>query len=159
MGLRVYRSDDRHPIERSLNDGRLIAPSARRYADATVQPGVRYRYTLGVVDANGSELRSQTTEIESTVHSVALFQNHPNPFNPTTSIRFSVPKRAHVTLQIFNAEGKLITTLISRVIDPGLQEIEWDGRDGRGHTTGSGVYFYRLEAGGQILSRKMILIK
>ena len=93
------------------------------------------------------------------MHPTALFQNHPNPFNPTTRIRFSVPKETYVTLQIFNAEGKLITTLISGLVDPGLQEIEWDGRNSGGHPASSGVYFYRLAAGGQPLSRKMILIK
>jgi hypothetical protein len=159
VGFRIYRSDDRSPIERRLDEGWAIEPSARRYTDTTVQHGVRYRYTLGVVDADGSEVRSQTTEIKSPAYSMALFQNQPNPFNPTTRVRFSVPKKTYVTLQIFNLEGKLITQLISKVVDTGLQELEWDGRDERGHPMASGVYFYRLEAGGIILSRKMILIK
>jgi hypothetical protein len=158
-GFRIYRSDDRTPIERRLGGDALIVPSAQRYNDTTVQPGMRYRYSLGVVDANGGEIRSSTTEIDSRVPTTALFQNHPNPFNPTTSIRFSAPEKTHVTLKIFNAEGKLIATLIDGVVDPGVQEIEWDGRDGNGHPVGSGIYFYRLDAGGRPLSGKMTLVK
>jgi hypothetical protein len=90
---------------------------------------------------------------------VALLQNQPNPFNPTTRIRFSVAERTHVTLRVFNAEGGLVATLLRGTVEPGVREVQWDGRDDRGLPAGSGVYFCRLEADGQAATRKMILDK
>ena len=158
-GFRIYRRDERDPIERRLDTGGIIARSVRRYSDTTVQPGVRYRYTLAVVVADGGEVRSRAVEVQVPVLSVALLQNQPNPFNPATRIRFSVPQKAHVVLRVFDLEGKLIVTLIRETVDPGLHELEWDGRNGRGQEVGTGVYFYRLEAAGQVRSRKMVLLK
>ena len=159
VGFRIYRSDEGAPIERTLNESGLVVPTAQRYTDTTVQPGMRYGYTVGVIAADGSEVRSQTIEIQSTVCPLVLFQNHPNPFNPTTRIRFSVPQRSRVALRIFDAEGKLITVLINRVMDPGLQEIEWNGRHRSGHSAASGVYFYQLKGGNRTLTKKMVLLK
>lgn len=158
-GFRVYRSDNRDPAERRIDNGELIASSLRRYLDTAILPGVRYRYTLGVVDWTGGEWRSPTIEIEAALAALELSQNYPNPFNPATRIRFCLPKKANVTLQVFNADGKLVTTLMNGVREPGPQEIEWDGRNGHGQPVSSGVYFCRLEVGGRQLSRKMILLK
>ena len=99
------------------------------------------------------------SQVNLGAHAVVLHQNHPNPFNPTTSIRFVVPKRAHVNLAIANATGKVIATLLNRAVAPGPQEVEWDGRDGSGRPTASGVYFYRLKIGDEVFTRKMMLVK
>jgi hypothetical protein len=90
-----------------------------------------------------------------------LAQNHPNPFNPNTTIRIAIPGPAAepVTLRVFDAGGRLVATLYSGRLDPGYHDLHWDGRDGRGVPVGSGVYVYRAEIGRTVLTRKMALLK
>jgi hypothetical protein len=88
-----------------------------------------------------------------------LYQNYPNPFNPATNIAFTVPAKAHTNLSIFNIEGRLVKTLVDSEFDGGLKTVSWDGRDARGNPVSSGVYFYRLRAGGDVMTKKMILLK
>lgn len=90
---------------------------------------------------------------------VQLNQNHPNPFNPSTDITFSLPHRQHVALQIFDARGLLIRTLLDGEAEPGIQTIHWNGRNNQGGSVPSGLYFYKLESGQQQQVRKMALIK
>ncbi|HEX5133446.1 MAG TPA: FlgD immunoglobulin-like domain containing protein [Candidatus Krumholzibacteria bacterium] len=88
-----------------------------------------------------------------------LAQNVPNPFNPTTSISFTLAAREHVTLAIYDAGGALVNTLVDEVRPAGANDVQWDGRDARGNTMSSGVYFYRLTSNGKTESKKMTLLK
>jgi len=88
-----------------------------------------------------------------------LLQNVPNPFNPTTTIRFDLPARSRVTLTVFDVNGRLIRVLVDRDLDAGTRSVTWDGRDSMGRSAASGVYFYRLETPNYGESRKMILLK
>ena len=88
-----------------------------------------------------------------------LAQNVPNPFNPSTSIAFTLSSREHVTVAIYDASGALVRTLLDEVRPAGDHDVQWDGRDGRGHVMSSGVYFYRMTAGGSTESKKMTLLK
>jgi len=88
-----------------------------------------------------------------------LFQNFPNPFNPTTNIEFALTKAADVKLEIFNVVGQKVQTLVSSQMQPGIYSVTWDGRDSRGSSVVSGVYLYRLVAGNTVQTKKMILLK
>jgi hypothetical protein len=90
-----------------------------------------------------------------------LAQNHPNPFNPTTKIQYSIRERAHVTLVIFNVAGQLVRTLVDEGQTPrqGGYTIRWNGLDNNGESVASGVYFYRLRTGSFVETRKMVLLK
>ncbi len=88
-----------------------------------------------------------------------LAQCYPNPFNPTTTIRYSLPRRADVTLAVFNALGQKIATLVSGSRPAGSHQAVWDGTNANGDEVSAGVYFYRLEAGDFVASRKMVLLK
>jgi len=91
---------------------------------------------------------------------ITLDQNYPNPFNPATTIRFTVgPGAAHVTLKVYNLLGQEIRTLIDEVRPAGPGSVVWDGRDRHGREVGSGVFFYRLQAGVDVQTRKMLLLK
>jgi hypothetical protein len=98
------------------------------------------------------------TTVSSEYHTLPstfrLHQNYPNPFNPGTIIRFDVPERAHVTLEIFNSLGQLVATLADGDKSPGIHETAFDG-------TGlpSGIYVYRIRAGAHTEVRQMILVK
>lgn len=88
-----------------------------------------------------------------------LAQNVPNPFNPSTSIAFTLSTREHVTVAVYDANGRLVRTLVDEVRHAGVHDVPWDGRDARGQSVSSGVYFYRMTAGGISESRKMTLLK
>ncbi len=83
-----------------------------------------------------------------------LEQNYPNPFNPATTIAFSLPAGAPVSLKIYNVMGQEMATLVERQLPAGNYQITWQARN-----LPSGVYFYRLQAGGQVEVRKMLLAK
>ena len=90
----------------------------------------------------------------------ALAQNYPNPFNPATTIRFSVREKARVQLKIYNVAGQLVTTLVDRVVEGGLEHaVDWDGRNDAGARVATGVYFYRMTAPDFTRTRKMVLLK
>jgi hypothetical protein len=89
----------------------------------------------------------------------ALYQNHPNPFNPTTEISFDLPEAANARLVIYNIMGQRVVTLVDRFTEAGTHSVTWNSTDDQGHRVGSGVYFYRLEAGAFVDTKKMILLK
>ncbi|MBU0475792.1 MAG: T9SS type A sorting domain-containing protein [Bacteroidetes bacterium] len=83
-----------------------------------------------------------------------LSQNYPNPFNPTTKIQFSVPSQSHVTLNVFNILGQKVATLVNGVKASGNYEVNFDAAK-----LSTGIYIYRLEAGNNIITKKMTLLK
>ena len=83
----------------------------------------------------------------------ALFQNHPNPFNPGTTIRYELPKATFVSLRIFNALGQEVAVLVDEHEEAGQHQVVWNGK------APSGIYFYRLQAGAYMETKKMILVK
>jgi len=89
----------------------------------------------------------------------ALYQNVPNPFNPSTSIRYSLRSASTVTVVVFDAAGRRVRTLLDATMPAGVHDITWDGYDHTGNRVASGVYFYRLEAGAFTQTRKMVLLK
>jgi hypothetical protein len=88
-----------------------------------------------------------------------LYQNFPNPFNPTTVIRYELPKTERLKISIYNPLGQRIRTLINAWKNAGKYEIDWDGSNDKGEPVQSGIYFYRLEVGPFSKTRKMILIR
>ncbi|MCB1184589.1 endonuclease [bacterium] len=88
-----------------------------------------------------------------------LFQNAPNPFNPSTTIRYELPAAGVVDLRIYDVAGRLVRALHHGVESAGPQEKTWLGRDERGQPVASGVYFYRLVAGDEVQTRRMLLAK
>jgi hypothetical protein len=89
-----------------------------------------------------------------------LYQNVPNPFNPTTVIRYDVPAGGgKVTLRVYDVSGKLVRTLVDGVESPGQKSARWDGANERGEHAASGVYFYRMTAPGYVEKRKMVFLQ
>lgn len=83
-----------------------------------------------------------------------FYENYPNPFNPSTKIKFDIPKSSLVKLAVYDVLGKEIAVLLDRQLSPGTYEAEWDGSN---YT--SGIYYYRLTAGDYSEAKKMILLK
>jgi len=90
---------------------------------------------------------------------LALKGNVPNPFNPQTTIRFDLPTPGNVNLAIYEISGRRVATLVSGSLPAGYHESVWTGLDESGRSVASGIYFYRLEADNEVLTRKMILLR
>lgn len=158
-GFRLYRREQTGNREVSIAGRDLIPPDVRHYVDEKIQLGNTYSYVLGAVRADGSELRSRSVTMTTTVPSLALYQNYPNPFNPATTIAFSLPGEARVQLSVFGVGGELIRTLTDEITPAGVGHVVWDGKDKHGDPVSSGVYLYRLKVEKRALVKKMILIR
>jgi hypothetical protein len=90
---------------------------------------------------------------------LAVHPNAPNPFNPTTTIRFELPQATTVELAVYAVDGNLVRRLVSRSLPAGYHEATWDGRDERGQLVSSGIYLYRFNAGRETITGKMTLAK
>jgi aminopeptidase N len=88
-----------------------------------------------------------------------LAQNYPNPFNPQTTMRFSLPERRMVHLRVYDVTGRLVAILADRTYPAGAHSVEWNGTNHRGQPAASGIYFYRLQAGSDMATRKMLLLR
>jgi photosystem II stability/assembly factor-like uncharacterized protein len=156
--FQICRSKADESSEHVINE--LPVPgTARRYVDRTANYGCRYQYTLVAYGDQSGAVRSAAIEVERTSLAVELFQNSPNPFNPVTSIRYTIPDPSTVTLRVYAPSGKLVRTILTGKQPAGTRVVEWDGRNDAGNRAASGVYVYRLRVGKTVLSRKMTLLK
>jgi len=112
----------------------------------------------GVYDESDSDCVSSSIN-ESVAYNSTLDQNFPNPFNPNTTIRFTLEYAARVRLDVFSANGKLVRTLVSHEFPAGVHDVTWDGQDWAGNLSSSGMYFYRMQSGKEQLTRRMVLLK
>jgi subtilisin-like proprotein convertase family protein len=97
---------------------------------------------------------------DETVPSVlALAGNYPNPFNPVTNIKFDLPVRGHVTLQIFDVAGRLVRTLVDETMEAATHTAVWNGTDDAGRLVSSGAYYCRVSSGGAMATSKLLLLK
>jgi hypothetical protein len=164
-GYRVYRGTSEGFLPGS---GNLIAA----VCDTTLFDGgwrwsEGYWYKVASVDVHGNESAfavlgpSQVTGDDSPRVPDAAFlsQNYPNPFNPSTVIAFGIEEPARVSLRIYDAAGRIVRVLLDERREAGRHEAIWDGRDEGGMPVGSGVYFYRFEAGAFSETNKMILLR
>ena len=89
----------------------------------------------------------------------ALYENYPNPFNPTTTIKYSIKENVRVKLIIYNVMGQVVRTLVDEKKPVGIYKIKWDGRNENSEIVSSGVYFYRLEAGKFSDTKRMMFVR
>jgi flagellar hook assembly protein FlgD len=88
-----------------------------------------------------------------------LYQNRPNPFNPRTTIRFTLARKGPTELAIYDVGGRLVRTMVDKTMNAGLHALVWDGTDDKGHSVGSGIYWSQLEVGDYVSSKKLVLLK
>ncbi|MFH1844853.1 MAG: S8 family serine peptidase, partial [bacterium] len=98
--------------------------------------------------------------VDDTVPQVFEVQdNYPNPFNPATTITFSLPKASHTTVRVFDISGRLVKTLIQEKLDAATHDVVWTGDDNRGRQVAAGVYFYQVRSGQDEHTGQMALVK
>ena len=89
----------------------------------------------------------------------ALHYNHPNPFNPITSLTYDLPEQAQVTLTVYDMLGREVTQLVNTTQEAGYRSVRWNATDKTGKPVSAGVYLYQIRAGDFIQTRKMVLLK
>ncbi|MFQ5607215.1 MAG: FlgD immunoglobulin-like domain containing protein, partial [Candidatus Zixiibacteriota bacterium] len=141
--------------------------------------GSEWKLVGGSVDTDQNEVSAEitelgayalfTTDIQTDVDDggtgsivpkhFELHQNFPNPFNPTTTISYSLPQRAEVTVTIYNILGEKVRVFTEGRKSAGRHSVTWNSRNESGKPVASGVYFYKVQAGEFSASRKMVLLK
>ena len=155
-GFRIMRASDGAP---EVTIVELADPVARGFVDRDVEAGREYAYALHVLLPDGSLVRSGGQTVRVGQVAAALDQNHPNPFNPDTRITFALAERGRVRIEVFDAAGRLVRTLVDRELSAGPHGVGWDARDRAGRAVGSGVYFYRMTTANETISRKMVVVR
>jgi hypothetical protein len=125
------------------------------FTDKNAGQSGKVSYRLKQVDFDGSYTYSKTVEVNlSKTFSYQLGKNYPNPFNPSTIIKYSVPVKQNVTLKVYNLLGNLVATLVNETKEAGDHSVEFNAKN-----LSSGVYYYQLQAGNFVQTNKMILMK
>jgi len=162
---RIFLTGDRGRVTKYVPD---VMPNEKHYPTYTMHkinsinlfmedrlPHLWFAGEGFTVLKGNTELVINVDESENTlIENFKLFQNYPNPFNPTTTIKFQIPKFSFVTLKIYDMLGNEITTLIQEEKNVGKYEVSFDA-----YQLASGIYFYKLQAGSFIETKKMLLLK
>ncbi len=126
------------------------------YSDGSITNEGAYIDDIVVTGLSGARLAKDGTDLPV---SFDLSQNFPNPFNPTTTIKFDLPNESSVKLNVYNTNGQLVKSLVNTKMTAGSHQIMWDGRNEAGQIVSSGLYIYRIQAGNYVKSMKMMLMK
>ena len=116
-------------------------------------------WLLRTLSSASEACKAARSEAAPLPQTFSMAQNYPNPFNSSTVIRFALPESQDIELGVYNLAGQKVATLAESRREAGVYAIDWDGRDNRGREMASGVYLYRLQAGGQVKSRKLLLLR
>jgi hypothetical protein len=159
-GPRLLETRDGGQHWRSLGDGLASVPWFYDVAVDPLAPHLLYAATpWGLFRLDTSKALTAVEEAGAMPQHFALPQNYPNPFNPTTTIRFTLPQASEAELAIYNLMGQRVAALVKGVQEAGAHALQWDGRDEQGRELASGVYLCRLQAGGQVETRKLLLLR
>lgn len=167
LGFHVFRSltkdNEYQKITQELIRGSGSSDKAHsyNYIDLKVEAGITYYYKLADVDFSGNitfhgPISAAVTNSPGTY---TLEQSYPNPFNPETTISFSLKEKGMVSLKIYNLQGQLIRSLIDDEMEPGIHSIIWNAMDDRGMKVAVGVYLYSLKVNGFEATKKLNFIK
>ncbi len=143
-----------HPSSTNIQ----LMDALRQTASQSGSPDREYGY--GIVNAVAAANQLPTAVGRTpTPSTIALHPAQPNPFNPSTTIRYDTASASRVNLSIFDVRGALVVTLVDEMQPAGAKSIVWNARDAHGNALASGVYLCRLEAGGAHQTRKLVLLK
>ena len=158
-GFNIEKSEDNQEfVKLGFIEGHGTTTQQQDYTfiDNNIQANTKYYYRLKQLDNDGSFKYSEVLEIEylGLPTNYSLFQNYPNPFNNSTIIKFSLPGEKLVTIKVYNALGEEVETLVNEMKSAGRYTINFDAA-----SLSSGMYFYRLNAGDFVETKKMLLLK
>jgi hypothetical protein len=151
---------DSGPSIQQTEDGGYIIAGTSEFADSTNEADVYLIKT----DSFGHVGINTNDPIETNIpKTFSLSQNYPNPFNPSTTIAFDIPgtpdNKQPVSLTIYDLRGRRVRELLNSDFEPGTHKVHWDGKNDRGESVASGIYLYRLKAGDETCTRKMMVLE
>jgi hypothetical protein len=126
--------------------------------DVLATPEDRFAIAKQVFDWMQNITNTNVTDAV-TPKSTKLAQNFPNPFNPSTTIKFDLKEKGFVTLKVYNVAGQLVRTLVSGVRDANSYTVNWDGKNDRGGAVASGIYFYKMDTKDFSQTKKMVMLR
>jgi len=160
--FRMYRKENPNQGYIQLSGTVITENGSSSYElrDREVEAGKRYTYRVDLAEES-SETKTlfETEALSIPTSMLTLYQNHPNPFNPSTTIEYYLPERYAVLLDIYDVSGRHIARLEEGVRNSGKHTAEWNGKDRAGRDVSSGVYMYRLKAGKDSIHKKMVLLR
>ncbi|MFA7056960.1 MAG: PKD domain-containing protein, partial [Candidatus Cloacimonadales bacterium] len=178
LGYNIYRAEADNPNEAVRITFNMIDAinsafgASYSYLDEKVESGATYYYWLETNDFDGTSAMvgpvtikissdGEDHDIEEILLGTQLFANYPNPFNPSTTISFSVAEPQVVTIDVYNLRGQLVKRVFDKKVDEvnSKHSIVWNGQDSDGHSVASGIYFTIMKAGTKRFSNKAILMK
>jgi hypothetical protein len=159
--LRVAISSSNAPrFDPNPNTGRpLRADSVTVVATNTIHLDANYPSHIVLPVTNGTTSVSLAEQGETAPRNFVLGQNYPNPTFGETQISYSLPRTVAIRITLFNMLGQEIKTLVDGLAPGGIHEVKWDGRDRNGQRVAQGVYFYRLETGKIVTTKKLIVLQ
>ena len=158
-GIALMESQDENIRAVSYDSGSYRTITASAFFGATVDgTGINTKANMMTQYLNFfTTVNTENVEIPLLTQ---LGSNYPNPFNPSTTISFSVTQTSSfVTLDIYNSKGQKIKTLVNEVLSAGEHTVMWNGTDNRNASASSGIYFYKMKAYHYTSVKKMILLK
>ncbi len=151
---RKYENNNWETISFVDGNGTTSQVSSYSFTDKPGKTGL-YSYRLKQIDYDGTFTYSGYVNVELTApEKFQLSQNYPNPFNPSTTINYTIPETNNVTLKVYNVLGKEVSVLVNKKQESGFYEVSFDAS-----SLASGIYFYTLNSGNNVSTRKMMLIK
>jgi len=151
---RDYNISSFTPIYMEENDW-IISIPLQIDGKESVKTELIYEYFVDGVQYTGRK----TLDLKPIPKKFHLAHNYPNPFNPTTIIQYELPKDVHVKLDIIDVTGRTVHQLVNGNQKAGYQSVRWNGRNSFGQQVSAGVYFFRIQSGNYMKTRKMILLK
>lgn len=147
--------------------------SSNRNLDFSVstQDLIDGQYSADIIIEDVYQSLSDTLEVNLTVNGslrldqdlipneFILYNNYPNPFNPSTEIKFSLPSTEKVNLKVYDLLGNLVKEMVNEKLNPGQYNYQWTGTNQHGNGVSAGMYFYRIQAGKYNSTKKMVLLK
>jgi DNA-binding beta-propeller fold protein YncE len=163
-GFNVYRSAERNGARIKLNEflipARGSAFEGAEYAFMDKHAAGGYFWFEDVSLSGGSTVHGPVSVVLGDIPAVfSLAQNFPNPFNPATKIKYSLPRDCHVELVIYNVLGQRIQVLVDERQKAGYKSAVWDGTNSNGVAVSSGMYFYKIKADDFMETKKMLLLR
>ncbi len=154
------------PLTMHAGEGLKLITTYDNQTERTIRFGLRNSDEMQFaffISYTGTQERPGTAVLEERESVVpqhfALAPNFPNPFNGSTAIQYALPSKATVELAIYNLAGQKVAVLVQGTREAGVYRVRWDGRSARGQAVSSGVYLYRLRAGGHTETRRLLLLR
>ena len=177
LGYNIYRSETENQDQALRVTATMITASNQAmgdsytYTDDEVEMNTTYNYWLQSNDFDGTSQMfgpvtikitdQENNDIDNIVLGSQLYGNYPNPFNPETSISYSVSQPQHVKLEVYNMKGQLVKTLLNKQVETANTKLNvvWNGKDNNNNDVSSGIYLYKLITDNYSKTNKMILMK